>query len=156
MNLPPPVSHITLKSLEVANWARPLEFDCIERDFTISFGGFCPSQETAVSQSGCNELPTESSTVSNRASKPISNFDFQTQKVPIVVKTSDSRLGDEGSLGCFLYQIGSNLYTTFTPMISSSLSEDEDINETIGNDDKNEREQELKLECEPTEAKGSD
>ena len=41
-------------------------------------------------------------------------------------------------------------------MISSSLSEDEDINETIGNDDKNEREQELKLECEPTEAKGSD
>ena len=73
----------------------------------------------SVSKSGSFELPT----VSDISSKEQSSFDLQTitaatTAVPIVVIDSTG-LESACSPNCFLYPIGSTLYTTFIPLISS-------------------------------------
>lgn len=84
----------------------------------------------SVSKSGSCEIPT----VSDISSKEHDSFDLQTAAtaataVPIVVVDS-TRLESACSPNCFLYPIGSTLYTTFTPLISSqSAPSNEEGNE---------------------------
>lgn len=84
----------------------------------------------SVSKSGSFELPT----VPDISSKEQSSLDLQTitaatTAVPIVVVDSTG-LESTRSPNCFLYPIGSTLYTSFIPLISSqSAPSDEEGDE---------------------------
>ena len=94
-----------------------MSFGHERKETVLSHDGASRSNMNPVSKSGSCELPT----VSDISSKEHSSFDLQTATkaaVPIVVVDSTG-LESACSPNCFLYPIGSTLYTTFIPLISS-------------------------------------
>ena len=94
-----------------------MSFGHERKETVLSHDGASRSNMNPVSKSGSCELPTASPILS----KEQSSFDLQTATkaaVPIVVIDSTG-LESACSPNCFLYPIGSTLYTTFIPLISS-------------------------------------
>ena len=94
-----------------------MSFGHERKETVLSHDGVSRSPMYSVSKSGSCELPTASPILS----KEQSSFDLQTATkaaVPIVVIDSTG-LESACSPNCFLYPIGSTLYTTFIPLISS-------------------------------------
>ena len=102
-----------------------MSFGHERKETVLSHDGASRSNMNPVSKSGSCELPT----VSDISSKEHDSFDLQTATkaataaaataaVPIVVIDSTG-LESACSSNCFLYPIGSTLYTTFIPLISS-------------------------------------
>ena len=94
-----------------------MSFGHERKETVLSHDGASRSNMNPVSKSGSCELPTASPILS----KEQSSFDLQTATkaaVPIVVIDSTG-LESACSPNCFLYPIGSTLYTTFIPLITS-------------------------------------
>ena len=116
-----------------------MSFGQERKDIVFLRDGTSRSPMNSVSKSGSCELPT----VSDISSKEHSSFDLQTATkaaVPIVVVDSTG-LESACSPNCFLYPIGSTLYTTFIPLISSqstpSNEEGEERDQTMGGEIEN-------------------
>ena len=109
-----------------------MSFGKERKETVLSHDSASRSNMNPVSKSGSCELPT----VSDISSKEQSSFDLQTATkaaVPIVVIDSTG-LESACSSNCFLYPIGSTLYTTFIPLISSQSApsnEEEDERDQI-------------------------
>ena len=102
---------------QVFQSVQPKAFGHERKETVLSHDGASRSNMNPVSKSGSCELPT----VSDISSKEQRSFDLQTATkaaVPIVVIDSTG-LESACSPNCFLYPIGSTLYTTFIPLISS-------------------------------------
>ena len=104
---------------QVFQSVQPKSFGQKGKEIVSPRDGASRSFMNSVSKSGSFELPTASPI----SSKEQSSFDLQTitaatTAVPIVVIDSTG-LESACSPNCFLYPIGSTLYTTFIPLISS-------------------------------------
>lgn len=117
-----------------------MSFGRERKETVLSRDGTSRSFMNSVSKSGSCELPTASPILS----KEHDSFDLQTATkaataattkaaVPIVVIDSTG-LESACSPNCFLYPIGSTLYTTFIPLISSQSApsnEEEDERDQV-------------------------